>query len=302
MEDRDQAKNRSWLVPAGVAAFYGGLVAATFAFADPSRAPRCLLWEEAAAGTEPAVSPGRGVALFEKYCSSCHGVSGDGRGPLAPFLSPPPRDFTRAIFKFRTNLDGNFPRDEDLFRSVSAGFPAHGMPVFDGFTSGDRWALVAEVKRFARSGFEARLAVEAKAGEIETSEVPAILEGAFRTGPPLEIPAADDPGPGALRRGAEVYVRLQCASCHGERGAGDGPSAADLRDEWGNPIRPADFHNPLLAFKTGSRPRDIVRVLRTGIRGTPMPAVVLGEKLDWADLWCVAEFVREFPNGGNGKP
>ena len=34
------------------------------------------------------------------YCYACHGEKGDGRGPSSSGLRPPPRDFTRASFKF----------------------------------------------------------------------------------------------------------------------------------------------------------------------------------------------------------
>jgi cbb3-type cytochrome oxidase cytochrome c subunit len=36
----------------------------------------------------------RGKEIFIQRCVGCHGVKGDGKGPAAPFLSPPPADFT----------------------------------------------------------------------------------------------------------------------------------------------------------------------------------------------------------------
>lgn len=36
-----------------------------------------------------------GKKVYEKKCIHCHGEKGDGKGPAAPFLFPPPRDFTR---------------------------------------------------------------------------------------------------------------------------------------------------------------------------------------------------------------
>ncbi|MFQ5975572.1 MAG: c-type cytochrome [Candidatus Hydrothermarchaeales archaeon] len=35
-----------------------------------------------------------GKLIFEKWCFYCHGVSGDGEGPLAHELDPKPADFT----------------------------------------------------------------------------------------------------------------------------------------------------------------------------------------------------------------
>ena len=46
----------------------------------------------------PPDAPGsavRGRDLYGRYCSSCHGIHGDGRGPAAALLDTPPADFTR---------------------------------------------------------------------------------------------------------------------------------------------------------------------------------------------------------------
>src|SRR2546427_258898 len=59
--------------------------------------------------------------------------------------------------------------------------------------------------------------------------------------------------------------------CHGERGHGDGPSAPQLKDETGLPIRPADLRYPA-RFKNGAQAIDVYRTLVTGLDGTPMPS------------------------------
>src|SRR5664280_1114659 len=41
-----------------------------------------------------------GEHLFVTYCSACHGVNGDGKGPASIGLRPPPRNFTQGEFKF----------------------------------------------------------------------------------------------------------------------------------------------------------------------------------------------------------
>src|SRR5439155_19759984 len=41
-----------------------------------------------------------GSKLFRSRCQECHGPNGDGRGPTAPWLTPHPRDFRQAAFKF----------------------------------------------------------------------------------------------------------------------------------------------------------------------------------------------------------
>ena len=36
----------------------------------------------------------RGKEVFLSRCVGCHGPKGDGKGPAARFMSPPPADFT----------------------------------------------------------------------------------------------------------------------------------------------------------------------------------------------------------------
>ena len=68
--------------------------------------------------------------MFRAYCASCHGVAGNGDGPVAPALRVPPSDLTTLA---RRN-GGRFPAVR-VFQSIegSAAFPAHGsreMPVW----------------------------------------------------------------------------------------------------------------------------------------------------------------------------
>ena len=36
-------------------------------------------------------------------------IGNDGRGPVAPYLDPPPRDFTAGVYKLRTTESGQPP-------------------------------------------------------------------------------------------------------------------------------------------------------------------------------------------------
>jgi cbb3-type cytochrome c oxidase subunit II len=36
----------------------------------------------------------RGKVMYERFCMGCHGIVGDGNGTAAPFLNPPPLNFT----------------------------------------------------------------------------------------------------------------------------------------------------------------------------------------------------------------
>ena len=50
-----------------------------------------------------------GYALYRRNCLHCHGVSGAGDGPTAPFLYPTPRDYRKGIFKFTSTPSGKPP-------------------------------------------------------------------------------------------------------------------------------------------------------------------------------------------------
>src|SRR5262249_15005958 len=58
-----------------------------------------------------------GSKLFRERCQECHGLSGDGRGPTAPWLTPHPRDFRAGQFKFTST--GKKPTRADLFRTLT---------------------------------------------------------------------------------------------------------------------------------------------------------------------------------------
>jgi mono/diheme cytochrome c family protein len=88
--------------------------------------------------------PAKGKQVYSLYCMTCHGNAGDGRGPLAPTLNPPPRDFTVADFKYGGT-------DQDLFDVISNGAAAKGgsplmAPWGAVIPEADRWALVSYIR------------------------------------------------------------------------------------------------------------------------------------------------------------
>ena len=78
----------------------------------------------------PSTAPGdAGSQLFRTYCSSCHGATGRGNGPLADQLRRMPPDLTQ----FTRRNGGLFPR-ERVYRIIEGGdISSHGsreMPVW----------------------------------------------------------------------------------------------------------------------------------------------------------------------------
>ncbi len=221
-----------------------------------------MLFLPAFAAADPATS------VYDHACAWCHGKDGRGDGPAAfsigKYRSPRPRDFTRGRFELRSTPSGELPTDDDLLRTVERGIPG-SMPSFRGLTAGERRLAVTAVRRFYPGFATARPT-------------------------PIAVPEAPALDAAAAARGRETYAAAGCASCHGETGRGDGPSAADLRDETGLRIRPADLRFPS-RFKNGGEPADVYRTLATGLDGTPMPSYA-GAFEEAGALWDLVAYVR----------
>jgi mono/diheme cytochrome c family protein len=175
-----------------------------------------------------------GSALYAVHCEACHGAGGDGAGAAAPFLAPPPRDFTTGRYVFQSTPAGAPPRDADLYRfSVLGGGTGSAMPGFGFLSPRELWALVLRVKEFSPALRATDLGPGGAAGQ------------AFGRAPA-----------GGAEQGRVLWERLGCASCHAGGEGGD-PGAGDLRHA--------------CAFRGGASPQAIVRRVLLGA-GDRMPA------------------------------
>lgn len=84
-----------------------------------------------AAGAVASDREGAHVGLYREHCSTCHGISGDGRGPAALFQNPYPRDYRPGIFKYKSTPRGAKPTRQDLANTILYGLPGTGMPAFE---------------------------------------------------------------------------------------------------------------------------------------------------------------------------
>lgn len=214
-----------------------------------------------AAQTQP------GQAIYERRCSGCHGLNGDGAGPAAERLFVKPRDFTRDEFKIKSTEGDEFPSREDLIRVISRGMPGSSMPAWEGILSSAEIGAVADyVQTFGRFFSQ---------------------EGYGVT--PIQVPSRVDPSPESIARGAELYKGdIECEKCHGAAGRSDGTSALELTDNAGNVIYPADLTQPW-RFRGGSEPEQIYLRLRTGLTGSPMPS--FADALTEEQTWDLVNFI-----------
>lgn len=211
---------------------------------------------------EDSIRAGR--LLYEMWCAACHGMKGDGNGEKAGDLQVKPRDFTFAIYKFRTTPTGALPTDEDIFKTVSRGLYGTSMLPWIQLTTHQRWQVVYYVKTFS-DFFKDE-------GKPEVVKVPK----------PTRSPGE------YIEHGKNVYEMAKCYECHGREGYGDGVKKDKLKDDWFLPIRPTNFwkHVP----KRGLEIDDIYLTVATGLNGTPMPSYSLALTED--EMLSVSYYVR----------
>jgi cytochrome c oxidase cbb3-type subunit 2 len=207
-----------------------------------------------------------GREVYDAHCVGCHGPKGDGAGPAATFLSPLPRDFTAGVFKFHTTPSGTLPTDGDLFRTITRGVRGTAMPTWHEVSDKERLAVIAFLKTFSRRW---------------TEDAPATA---------LAFPAPPRATPDMLARGRALYAQAKCAECHGESGKGDGPSAAQLKDDFDHPTPPLDFTRG--RFKGGTAVTDLYRAMTVGLDGTPMPS--FADSMTDDERWAISYYVLSF--------
>jgi mono/diheme cytochrome c family protein len=273
-----------------------------------------------------------GSVLYRQHCLHCHGVSGDGRGPNAVWLNPPPRDYRQGVFKFTSS--GQAPGDRkplraDLRRVLMNGVEGTSMPSFSLLKPDEIDAIVSYVIHLAIRGevefllmksllqnplkidepvADAKGApqtkdVESVVGRLREDELLETLTRRWLDAQSSEIRPIVEPKFDSLddklasaARGYKVFAnkdQANCAACH----ANLGRDSAYYYDSWGTVVRPRNL--TANNFRGGRRPIDIYWRIHSGINGGPMPALVAdvashsAEKEKW--LWDLVNFVQLVP-------
>lgn len=79
----------------------------------------------------------KGATFFVHNCAACHGAKGDGNGPRAYFITPPPRNFLLDTSRKRLNRPA-------IFEAVTNGRLGTNMPAWGKVLSNQEIADVAE--------------------------------------------------------------------------------------------------------------------------------------------------------------
>jgi len=209
--------------------------------------------------------------LYQEYCASCHGVSGDGTGDLAYLVYPKPRDFTGGKFKIKSTLPGLPPTDDDLFKTISQGMPGTAMPAFNFLKDDEIKSLTDVIKEFCSLNNQ----------NVQKISIPAELPS---TGKIIDL-------------GKSIYKELGCNMCHGNTGKGNELSSKKLTDSQGYSIIPKDFTSGV--YIGGDTKRDLYLRFVAGIDGTPMPsygnlADLLGRPKEEENklAWALVHYVK----------
>jgi len=82
-----------------------------------------------------------GREIYRAYCAGCHGMAGNGAGPVGHLLQPEPRDFTDAAWMRKRD-------DAYLLDVIRRGKPGTAMPGYAGLLSDEEQALVLYYLKF----------------------------------------------------------------------------------------------------------------------------------------------------------
>lgn len=264
-----------------------------------------------------------GSRLYRTHCLHCHGLTGNGRGPTAPWINPHPRDFRRGVFKFTSSSQGSGqrkPRRADLLRVLREGVEGTAMPTFGLQPAQELDALASYVTHLSLRGqleyfVMADLLKESKLSEAEKDlkiggikeKVQEYLEAVadWWLGADNEknliAPTGEPPADRlkAVGNGYRLFREVGekggagCISCHEDFGR----KVTFRNDVWGTIVRPADLTQGV--YRGGRRPIDLFWRVHSGINGADMPAA--GKTPDnpsgmtATQLWDIVAFLQALP-------
>lgn len=246
-----------------------------------------------------------GSRLYRLHCLHCHGLSGNGRGPTAPWINPHPRDFRSGIFKFTSSSQGDKvrkPRREDLLRTLRQGIEGTAMPSFGLQPEKDLDSIVSYVIHLSLRGqveFEMIKGLLRQEDKIEEGEIPdraKELAGAWANfwreaetktiaPPPNDYPTNLE---ASIANGHKLFQKdgMGCIACHMDYGRQNN----FLPDSWGTIVRAADLTQGV--YRGGRRPIDLYWRVYSGINGANMPS---SEAKPPKDIWDVVHFLQVLP-------
>jgi mono/diheme cytochrome c family protein len=260
----------------------------------------------------PAAVLNEGHEAYLRYCYACHGDKGDGNGPAAPTMRPPPRDLGSGVFKFAGVAAGELPNDDDLESLIRRGLLGTPMLPWD-IGDRERHAIVQYLKTFSprwkteapgdriepdgADPWKGKEAEAAAAGEViyhltgvqidpATNAPKMVLAGCNACHPSYlptaQLQALSQKLLGKPFEAREDPYRPALKESEYQVGRPGDPGRLKLQ------ILPTDFlYHPI---KNGTEPLALFRTIAAGVGGTAMPT--WKGSLKDADLWALVHYVR----------
>ncbi len=75
-----------------------------------------------------------GKAAYDQTCAACHGATGEGNGPVAFSIKPPPRNFRKDDFKAGDTVPA-------VFHTLTYGLPETRMVGYPQLDETTRWGI-----------------------------------------------------------------------------------------------------------------------------------------------------------------
>jgi mono/diheme cytochrome c family protein len=260
----------------------------------------------------PAHVLNEGHEAYMRYCYACHGDKGDGNGPAAPTMRPPPRDLGTGVFKFAGVATGELPNDDDLEVLIRRGLSGTPMLPWD-IGERERRAIVQYLKTFSPrwkhetpgerikpdedDPWKGKETEAAATGEViyhltgvqmdPATKAPKLILAGCNACHPSYLPAPELEAMSQRVLGKPFALREdphRSALKESEYVAGNGKMSNPVK-MW---ILPTDFlFHPI---KTGTEPLTLFRTIAAGVGGTAMPT--WKGSLKDADLWALVHYVR----------
>jgi mono/diheme cytochrome c family protein len=250
----------------------------------------------------------RGSALYRIHCLHCHGLSGNGRGPTAPWVNPHPRDYRQGIFKFTSSDQPDKirkPRRQDLVRTIHEGVEGTSMPSFGLLAADQIEALASYVTHLSiRGQLEFNLMKDLLSPETRDADLMTRLNGnlraiatwwsdaekhVIRPGPRSDLPTAEARR-ASVQRGFRLFRDTSaagCIGCHKDYGR----QALFFYDSWGTIGRPTNLTENI--YRGGRRPIDFYWRIHSGVNGAFMPS--FSTLLQPDQIWDLVSFVEALP-------
>lgn len=173
---------------------------------------------------------------FQNLCMRCHGDKGDGKGMIATYLDPSPRDFTNVGFM-------NSKLTERLQASIKNGVDGTSMPAFGKVLTDEQ---IKGLLDYIAANFTKEARRELRARDVpEQNPVAMSVESA--------------------NRGESIY-KMRCTGCHGIKADGKGPNSLDILP------RPRNLLNS--QFVNGAGDRRLFESILYGVQGSAMPPFI----------------------------